>query len=131
YSAAILNFVNALGDVPCWYAYHHWRSICPRKEEQLQLQSWRCVDIPIIAKNEVDKHLMQDFRDLCRFREPDILVLITNDGDFAKMVKSYLKPGRQVIVIGYKDKVSHKLRRLLPNGVYFAENLRDCLPAAT
>ncbi|WP_035986832.1 NYN domain-containing protein [Leptolyngbya sp. KIOST-1] len=131
HSTAILDFVNSLGDVPCLYAYHHWRSVPLKKEQKLQSQSWRCVDIPTIAKNEVDKNLMKDFVELCRFREPDILVLITNDGDFEKMVRPYLKPGRQVIVIGYKSNMSQKLRRLLPKGILFVENLRNALPGLT
>ncbi len=130
YSQAILNFVNNLGGVPCLYAYHHWRSISPKKEQRLQSQNWRCVDVPIIEKDKLDRQLMGDFDELCRFWQPDVLVLITNDGDFAAMVKSYLGTGRKVIVIGYEGKVSKKLRRLVPQSVYFAEALRRGLPIA-
>lgn len=123
YSHAILNFVNSLGGAPCLYAYHHWRSISPKKEHKLQSQNWRCIDVPIIARNELDKLLINDFSDLCRFWQPDILVLITNDGDFAALVRYYLGTGRKVIVIGYEGKVSRKLQCLVPKSIYFTEKL--------
>ena len=123
YSCDILSFANSLGDAPCLYAYHHWRSISPKKECKLQAQNWRCVDIPATTKNALDKQLMNDFEDLRRFWEPDILLLITNDGDFASMVGDYLGSGRKIIIIGHKGKVSKKLKSLPSIEIYAVEDL--------
>jgi hypothetical protein len=127
---AILKFLSLQGEMLCLHAYHDWRSISKKKEEELLSDNWRCIDVPIVAKNEADRRLMEDVRHLCRFREPDILVLITNDGDFSTLVKSYIESGQQVIVIGHRGKVSRRLLRLLPSHIHFVEELNQSFPEA-
>lgn len=130
HSKAILKFLSIQGEMLCLHAYHDWRSIPKKKEEKLVFDKWRCIDVPVVAKNEVDRQLMEDVRHLCRFREPDILVLITNDGDFTQLVKDSIQSGRKVFIIGCRGKVSRRLLRLLPNDVYFVEDLDQPYPEA-
>ncbi|TVP69072.1 MAG: NYN domain-containing protein [Leptolyngbya sp. LCM1.Bin17] len=123
HTSAIATMISRFSDKFCLYAYHHWRKISVKKEIKLQRYNWRCIDVPITSKNGLDQRLMQDFYHLCQFWQPDVLVLVTNDGDFAPIVKEQLTMGRQVKILGYKGKISKKLTQLLPNDIYFIEDL--------
>ncbi len=123
HNEVILNFVSSLGDVALLWAYHHWRDIARAKEQQLWDQRWQCLDIVSKAKNALDRQAMEDFNRICPHLSPDILVLVTNDGDFAPFIRHHLQADRNVIVIGRSGDISHRLLRLLRSDIYFVEDL--------
>lgn len=124
HSLAILRFIDSLSEAPFLHVYNCWRSISHKKQRKLQSQCWRCIDVLGETKNDLDNCLIKDVSNLCRVWIPDVLVLVANDGDFAPMVRSYLKTGRKVIVIGNKGKVSKRLQNLLSaKDIYFVEDL--------
>jgi hypothetical protein len=123
HNEVILSFVFSLGEVTLLWAYHHWRSISRPKEQKLWDQRWQCLDIVSKAKNALDRQAMDDFNRICPHLSPDILVLVTNDGGFAPFIRHHLQAGRKVIVIGRRGDMSHRLLKLLPNDIYFIEDL--------
>lgn len=68
--------------------------------------------------------MMADCRQLCASHPPSILVLATNDGDFAPLVKELLAQRIKVIVIGRRNDMSKQLRQLLPKGIVYIEDLK-------
>ncbi len=127
---AILRFASGLGNVSIQWAYYNYRKLKPRHEAQLQEQEWQCVDVAVCTKNELDHRMMMAVRKLCSSQPPDILVLVTNDKDFAPLVEYARSQGIKIFVIGRRNGMSKKLKRLLSNGIVYIEDLKQ-LPLAS
>ncbi|MEM1256528.1 MAG: NYN domain-containing protein [Cyanobacteria bacterium P01_H01_bin.21] len=123
YSQAIIHFAEQLGDVSILWAYHYWRKVKESAQQKLHTDGWQCLDIAGTIKNRIDDLLIKDYQQLCRSWQPDIIVLISGDKDFEYLVKAHLAQGRRVVVIGRRDHVSKRLKRWIPNDVYFVEDL--------
>jgi len=121
---AIVSFVERLGNICLLLAYNHWRALGIENERLLTTEGWTCIDVPFTEKNAVDKHLIQDYQRSFQHMSPDIVVLISGDGDYAPLVRSLRKEGIRVVVIGWQGYVNHRLLRLLPDDVYFVQDLR-------
>jgi uncharacterized protein (TIGR00288 family) len=122
---AILKFASGLGAVSVQWAYYDYRKLKPRHEARLQDQEWQCVDVAVCTKNELDHRMMMAVRKLCSCQPPDILVLVTNDKDFAPLVEYARSQGIKVFVIGRRNGMSKKLKRLLSNGIVYIEDLKQ------
>lgn len=122
YGEAILHFVQSLGNAPILWAYQDCKKVKESKQKQLQALGWQCLSIISNAKNDLDNCLISDCRRLFQHWLPDIVVLISGDKDFVPLVKEILQTGKQVIVIGRQNNVSHRLQSLVPE-IYFVEHL--------
>ena len=123
YSQAIIDFAEQLGEVPILWAYDYWRRFKESVQQKLHTDGWQCLDIAGSIKNRLDDLLIKDCQQLCRSWQPDVIVLISGDKDFECLVKTHLAQGRRVVVIGRRDHVSKRLKRWIPNDVYFVEDL--------
>jgi hypothetical protein len=123
HSKAIAKFLSSLGDPAVLWAYHNWGDIKETLKRRVRHHGWQCAVADTDGKNALDDQSMHDFIRLCRSWVPNILVLITNDGDYAPLVNHALKLGCRVIVIGRRGCVNHRLSRLLPNDIYYVEDL--------
>jgi uncharacterized LabA/DUF88 family protein len=130
YSEAILHFVQQLGEAAFLWAYHDWKKVRDTKQKRLQEQGWQCLNVISDAKNAVDKRLICDCQRLFQSWIPDIVVLISCDQDFVPLVDEVIRQGKQVIIIGRQNHVSHRLMKRAPNNVYFVENLNNVFKAA-
>jgi uncharacterized protein (TIGR00288 family) len=123
HSEVILRFVQQFGEVPILWAYHDWKKVKESKQKRFQALGWQCLSVITRAKNDLDKCLIDDCQRLFQHWLPDIVVLISGDRDFVPLVKEVLGQGKQVIVIGRQNHVSHRLQVLVPKNVYFVEDL--------
>ncbi|MEB3288725.1 MAG: NYN domain-containing protein [Leptolyngbya sp.] len=129
-SNAILKFASDLGTVSIQWVYHNCRNLRPSRESRLQDQDWQFVDVAVSAKNELDRRMMADIKKLCRSQPPDVLILVTNDKDFAPLVEDMQRQGVKVVVIGRRHGMSKKLKRCLPNDIVYIEDLKPILLAS-
>lgn len=123
YDRAILRFLKQWGEAPILWAYHDWKKVANAKQRKFQTSGWQCLNITAEAKNDLDNHLMTDCRRLFRYWLPDIAVLISCDRDFVPLVQEILAQGSQVMIIGRQNHVSRQLKSLVPQHIYFVENL--------
>lgn len=123
-SNAILKFASSLGAVSLQWIYHNCRSLKPDYEARLQDQDWQFVDVAVSTKNELDRRMVAAIQKLCMSQPPDILILVTNDKDFAPLVEDVQKRGVKVIVIGRRHGMSKKLKHCLPNNIVYIEDLK-------
>ncbi|QQE65710.1 NYN domain-containing protein [Leptolyngbya sp. BL0902] len=121
---AILKIASTFGTVSIRWAYHDWRKWKLNRQKTIQNQGWQCLDVADRSKNGLDRFMMADCRQLCASHPPSILVLATNDGDFAPLVKELLAQRIKVIVIGRRNDMSKQLRQLLPKGIVYIEDLK-------
>ena len=123
YGRPILKFCRHFGEPRIQWAYHHWRLIKETVQERLLTDGWQCLDIGSNAKNKLDQLLISNAKQLDAFGNPDILVIVSGDKDFAPLVQERLAANQQVKVIGRGGHTSHRLHQLLPNDVYAVERL--------
>ena len=90
----------------------------------MQEDHWRCINTANQTKNWLDQLLTKDCLRLCKDEIPDIdiVVLITCDHDYAKLIKELQNSGKKTVVIGRFGKVSKKLEKL--TDCYYLEHLR-------
>lgn len=129
-SNAILKFASNLGAVSIQWVYHNCRRLKPDYEARLQDQDWQFIDVAVSTKNELDRRMMTAIKKLCTSQPPDILILVTNDKDFSPLVEDVQKRGVKVIVIGRRSGMSKKLKRCLPNDIFYIEDLKQ-IPLAS
>lgn len=123
-SSAILQLASKFGTISIRWAYHDWRKWKLSNQKEIQSQGWQCLDVADRSKNGLDRCMMADCRKFCASHPPDVLVLVTNDGDFAPLTKELLAQGIKIIVIGRRNGMSEKLKLCLPNGIFYIEDLQ-------
>lgn len=70
-------------------------------------------------KNKVDKKMMEEIlNEAKKMSHADIIVVATNDGDFAPTVKAVDKMGVHVVVVGLKAAMSDKMKKACNSFVY-------------
>lgn len=86
--------------------------------KQAPLVNWRSKlkDLPIeliqrdrVEKNATDYWLMMEAAKLLGTKKVDIFVIVSNDGDFAKLYDFIHKEGKKVVCIGSKNHISKSL----------------------
>lgn len=81
------------------------------------------IDVPCHLKNSADNQLMADCLDYVhRDMSADTFILVSGDGDFAKLVSNLQKLGKYVIVIAQFGNVKKALKELADE-FYFIEKL--------
>lgn len=80
-------------------------------------------DVPCPLKNSADNQLIADcLDDLDSHSSPDIVFLISGDGDYVKLVKNLQKQGLVVIIIAQLGNVKQKLKAIADE-FYFTDDL--------
>lgn len=123
HAEAILRFVQQQGETALLWAYHDWQTVKDTKQKHFQTLGWQCLNVCSKQKDALDKSLIRDFQRLLQSWIPDIVVLISGDRDFAPLVDEIIRLGKQVIIIGRQNYISHRLINLAPQKVYFLEDL--------
>ncbi|MCC5657228.1 NYN domain-containing protein [Nostoc sp. XA010] len=84
---------------------------------------FNCLDVPCPLKNSADNQLIADcLEEIHSNKSPDIIMLVSGDGDFVKLVHNLQKLGKQAIILAQIGNVKQKLKELA-NEFYFLDDL--------
>jgi NYN domain len=113
YANYLLDFVKSLGLVISIKVYYS--SLCPDQVSainSLKPPSFQCVDVPCPLKDSADNRLMAHYlKDIQSNSSPDIVILISGDGDFVELVQNAQDLGKKVIILAQKG-VKQKLKEI-------------------
>lgn len=92
---------------------------------------YTCFDVPCSLKDSADNQLIADcLKDIHSNLSPDIVILISGDGDFVNLVRNLQKLGKKVIIFAQSGNVKQKLKELA-NEFYFIDNLPELVDKKT
>ncbi len=84
---------------------------------------FNCLNVPCPLKDSADNQLIADcLGEIHSNMSPDIIMLISGDGDFIKLVHNLQKLGKQAIILAQKGNVKQKLKELADE-FYFLDDL--------
>lgn len=109
----LLEFANAVGRFGCKNVYHN--SNCQNQNNACKLDSigFKCLDVPCPLKNSADNQLIADcIKDVNNNLSPDIVILVSGDGDFAGLVVNLHKLGKKVIIFAQAGNVKQRLKEI-------------------
>jgi hypothetical protein len=112
----------------------YWNSQCKDQavaKDDLASISYTCFDVPCPLKNSADNQLIADcLEDIHSNLSPDIVILISGDGDFIKLVRNLQTLGKQVIILAQAGNVKQKLKELADE-FYFIDKLPELVENKT
>jgi len=121
----LLSFAQTQGLMLAQNVYYN--SQCPNQaqaKEPLSSLGFDCRDVPCPLKNSADNQLIADcLEDIASDRSPDIIILVSGDGDFCKLVRILQELGKKVIILAQLGNVKQKLKELVQDDFYFVEQL--------
>jgi hypothetical protein len=125
----ILDFAHSKGRVISKNVYYN-----SQREDQAAAKinitnlGFKCLDVPCPLKNSADNQLIADcIQDIASDNiSPDIIILVSGDGDFVKLVHNLQKLGKTVIVLAQIGNIKQKLKELA-NEFYFLEQLAELI----
>lgn len=127
----LLVFIKSKGQIFEKKVYYN--SLCLNQDsEKKKLQSlgFFCIDVPCVLKNSADNQIKSDLiDDVNKHQSPNIVILISGDGDFANSVSVLRQLGKKVVVIARKGSLKKQLKELA-NETFFVDDLCD-LPVNT
>ncbi len=131
YANYLLDFVKSLGLVISIKVYYS--SLCPNQVSainSLKPPSFQCVDVPCPLKDSADNRLMAHYlKDIQSNSSPDIVILISGDGDFVELVQNAQDLGKKVIILAQKG-VKQKLKEIADE-FHFLEELPSLVAGNT
>ncbi|MEH2023195.1 NYN domain-containing protein [Nostoc sp.] len=93
--------------------------------------SYTCFDVPCPLKDSADNQLIADcLKDIHSNLSPDIVILISGDGDFVNLVRNLQKLGKKVIIFAQAGNVKQKLKELADE-FYFIDKLPELVDKKT
>jgi hypothetical protein len=117
-------FANSIGRLTGKNIYYN--SLCKNQvfaKEKLESQGFQCVDVPCSLKNSADNQLKSDLiDDVFNNLSPDIVILVSGDGDFANPVRAVQQLGKKVIIFAQQGNVKQRLKELADE-FYFVHEL--------
>ncbi len=121
-------FANRLGELrirPCAYSY--WRKENLLYQERLYELGFQCIDVPVIEKNAVDKRLIDDCQqEIKDTLGSDIVILVTGDGDFTKLVEELQNNQKKVKIFAQSKTTSPSLiSKVGEDSFYDVDNLPE------
>jgi hypothetical protein len=122
----LLAFANSVGRLICKKVYYN--SQCKNQvsaKDALASIGLNCFDVPCPIKNSADNQLIADcIEDVDNNLSPDIVILVSGDGDFAKLVRTLQKLGKKVIIFAQRGNVKSRLKDLADE-FHFVDELPD------
>ncbi|MCU0547122.1 MAG: NYN domain-containing protein [Oscillatoriaceae cyanobacterium Prado104] len=113
----------------------YYNSLCSNQDSPKNLLKsfgFDCRDVPCPLKNSADNQLIADcLEDIHSNCSPDIVILISGDGDFIKLVRNLQKLNKKVIVFACSGNVKQKLKEVVGNDFHFIEDLHGLIASAT
>jgi uncharacterized LabA/DUF88 family protein len=77
----------------------------------LEKIGYQMIDVTCSLKNSVDNQLKSDvIDDICGNNAPDVVILVSGDGDFANLVKVLREKGKYVIIFARKGNLKKSLK---------------------
>ncbi|MBD2559828.1 MULTISPECIES: NYN domain-containing protein [Nostoc] len=119
----LLNFAQSKGRVISANVYYNAQC-----KDQVSVKDdlgnlFNCLNVPCPLKNSADNQLIADcLGDIHSNISPDIILLISGDGDFVKLVYNLQKLEKKVIILAKKGNVKQKLQELADE-FYFLDDL--------
>lgn len=128
YVEQIMKLSEYYGIVDICRAYGDWRSAPLAKWHEKPVLGVEYIQVDRVGKNATDHRLLVEIGEILAFSviedKPDILVLVSSDGDFASACQLIQERGKQVIIIGGREKISKALYNLC-NQIFYLEDLHD------
>ncbi len=113
-ASLLLAFANSKGRVIGKRVYYNSlfeNQACAK--DSLQNIGFCCDDVTCLLKNSADNQLKSDLiDDVYNNQSPNIVILVSGDGDFANPVKFLQDRGKKVIIFAQKGNVKQKLKEL-------------------
>jgi hypothetical protein len=132
-ASQLLEFVKLLGHLIDIKVYYN--SLDPAQvsaKNKLESLGCKCIDVPCPLKNSADNQLMVDcLEDIHSHRSPDIVILVSGDGDFVKLVLNTQKLGKKVIVFAQRGNVKLKLKEIVGSDFHFLDELPSLVASKT
>ncbi|MBD2387706.1 NYN domain-containing protein [Cylindrospermum sp. FACHB-282] len=120
----LLEFAKSKGDLISIKVYYN--SHCKDQSaamDYLDSIGCKCIDVPCSLKNSADNQLMADYlEDIDSNVSPDIVILVSGDGDFVKLVNNGQKLGKIFIIFSQIGQVKQKLKERADE-FYFIDDL--------
>jgi len=92
-------------------------------KENLQRIGFKCEDVTCSLKNSADNQLKSDLiDDVYNNQSPDIVILVSGDGDFANPIQFLQDKGKNVIIFAQRGNVKQKLKERADE-FYFVDEL--------
>ncbi|MEH1937022.1 MAG: NYN domain-containing protein [Nostoc sp.] len=108
----LLAFANARGSLIIRRVYYN--SLFENQasaKENLQQIGFKCEDVTCSLKNSADNQLKSDLiDDVYNNQSPNIVILVSGDGDFANPVQLLQEKGIYVIIFAQRGNVKQKLK---------------------
>ncbi|MBD2415427.1 NYN domain-containing protein [Nostoc calcicola FACHB-389] len=131
-ASLLLAFANARGILISRRVYYN--SLFENQasaKENLQQIGFKCEDVTCSLKNSADNQLKSDLiDDVYNNQSPDIIILVSGDGDFANPVKFLQDKGKNVIIFAQRGNVKQKLKDCA-NEFHFVDELRQLISNKT
>lgn len=121
----LLAFAKTKGRLICNKVYYNSHS-----KDQASVKNalagldFKYFDVPCPLKNSADNQLIADcIEDIDNNLSPHIVIIVSGDGDFAKLVRTLQKLDKKVIIFAQRGNVKQKLIDLVKDDFYFVEQL--------
>ncbi len=127
----LLAFVKSQGQIFDKKVYYNSLVLHQAAEKKnLQNLGFSCIDVPCVLKNSADNQIKSDLiDDVNKHQSPNIVILVSGDGDFANSVSVLRQLGKKVIVIARKGNLKKQLKELADE-TFFVDDLCE-LPVNT
>jgi hypothetical protein len=110
----LLAFAKSKGCLICQKVYYN--SQCKNQASARDILAsigFNCLDVPCPLKNSADNQLIADcLEDVDNNLSLNLVILVSGDGDFAKLVRTLQKLGKKVIVFAQRGNVKQRLKEL-------------------
>lgn len=127
----LLAFAKSIGRLIDAKVYYN--SLCPNQAfvmDNLKIPGVKGFNVPCSLKNSADNQLIADcIKDAHTF-SPDIVILVSGDGDFAYLVSNLQKSGIKVIIFALRGNVKQKMIELADE-FHFIDELADLVGEKT
>lgn len=121
----LLAFATSKGCLICKNVYYN--SQCKNQasvKDKLKNLAFKWIDVPCPLKDSADNQLIADcIEDVENHTSPDIVILVSGDGDFAKLVSILQKLDKKVIIFAQRGNVKQRLIDLVKDDFHFVDDL--------
>jgi NYN domain len=125
----LLDFAHSKGRVISKNVYYNsQRKDQSAAKDNIANLGFSCLDVPCPLKNSADNQLIADCLDHIHSSNmtPDIVILVSGDGDFVKLVHNLQKLGKRVIIFAQIGNVKQKLKEVADE-FYFIDTLPELM----